>query len=98
MVMTAMRPRMNSRAEKSTVRGGAGKGGGGLLRLGGALSIIREIEIEIERKRERDGKGNFNFLSGVWRASFVGHVVLVKFFLLDFLSSPIIGVQFFCFF
>ena len=45
-VMTARRPRMNSRAEKSTLRGGAGKGGGGLFRMAGELSMIGK------RKRE----------------------------------------------
>lgn len=40
--MTATRPRMNPRAEKSTLLGGAGKGGGGLFRTEGALSMIRE--------------------------------------------------------
>lgn len=42
--MTARRPRMNSRAEKSTLRGGAGKGGGGLIRIAGELSMIGERE------------------------------------------------------
>jgi hypothetical protein len=46
MVMTARRPRMNSRAEKSTLRGGAGKGGGGLFRIAGELSMIGERERE----------------------------------------------------
>jgi len=39
MVTTAIRARTNSRGDKSTLRGGAGKGGGGLLRMVGALSI-----------------------------------------------------------
>lgn len=42
MVTTAMRPRMNSRGDKSMVRGGAGKGGGGMLRMVGAVSMTEE--------------------------------------------------------
>lgn len=40
MVTTAMRARTNSRGDKSTLRGGAGKGGGGRLRMAGALSMM----------------------------------------------------------
>lgn len=51
---------MNPRAEKSTLLGGAGKGGGGLFRTVGALSMISE------RERERETVGGvleFFFLS-----------------------------------
>ena len=44
MVTTAMRARTNSRGDKSTLRGGAGKGGGGRLRMAGALSMMERTE------------------------------------------------------
>jgi hypothetical protein len=39
-VTTAKRARMNPRGDKSMLRGGAGKGGGSLLRTEGAFSIV----------------------------------------------------------
>lgn len=45
MVTTATRARTNSSGDKSTLRGGAGKGGGGRLIMVGALSIAGESGI-----------------------------------------------------
>lgn len=55
MVTTATRARTNSRGDKSMPRGGAGKGGGGILNMVGAFSMMEKSGI-------RCGYGFFLFL------------------------------------